>query len=694
MSFINNPIHFGGTATNQINASLLLESDFDAEILNSNDAFLDVSLILQADWVSSARNTAAEAILDALIIFESDWSAERPNVLDAQLLLESDFAAIAVAGTSAPPPILSEIGVNAFTNQRLRTRFKINGVEVPIKSFEFSKPKGATGSSLNVVLAKADLALLPNNAAFSFEIGKFISGVWQYFSLLSNGVLDSRSYNVAFLNDTLSFSTVSPLADKLELCPRKNIICYDSAQVSLDLDESEPLFDSLGNEIESELRAVSGLSLYQLMDIAFVEGCGFASFQTNIPDFVVSRADFSFTSSYLDAVKGILGVFEPVLFAVGEVLWLLDKTQAIPSGFEPNELTASKMLTYGAAQGSQPLIDGFLVTYTDSESSANFSTNRLVQKTLATGSFGSPDFTETEITQTFRDWKHTDNPFLVVKSDLATEIEETYVNSALVGRTTENHFFDGQGKRTETRKTIESLVPDLISGMPSFLIVREEITEFFYKNDRFSPNRFVLDKTVLRVSGKIAKDSANQYFTEDFRQDFLEAHKAGNLAAGMSVETGAIKTVIEQFEQLGNGQTSSRTTTIDHLRHSVTNSFSDVKAGELGVNSISKPRQVVVWREGYNTSSTKGARIQSFAVGEVPLRFALPLAERRLKRQLLRPQEASITVNGFEENLERGIYFAVKGRNNSALGNFMTEGLTVRQSESQPIETVIEASEI
>lgn len=594
-----------------------------------------------------------------------------------------------------PEPILTEIPATAFQNQNLRARFFVHNTELPIKSFEFSKPKGTVGSSLNVTLAKADLAQIPADAIFRFQIGKFISGNWQYFTLIENAVLDSRSYALAFLNDTLSFSSIAPLADKLELCPRSNLICYDSNSVELSLDNTQPIYDILGNQIATTLRSFNQLSLYALLEIAFVEGCGFADFETNIPNFLVSRADFSFTSSYLEAIGSIIGIFEPVIFEVDNVIWILDKTQAIPEGFEPNTLTASRMTTYGANKASQPLIDGFLMQYTDSEFSANTSVNRLVQFTNSTGNFGDDNYTETEITQTFKDWKHTSNPNIVVKSDLISEKHETFVGSELVGRTIETNFYDGQGKRVESRKTIEALVPSLPTGAPSLQTVREEITEFFYKNDRFNSNRFVLDKSILRISGLIAIDSENQYFDADFKQDFVEANKAGNLTAEMTSETGNIKTVIETLENLGNGQVQTKIQTIDHLRNSITNSFSDVKSGDNSINSISKPRSVVVWRNGINLSSTKGARIQSFAVGELPLFFAIPLAKRRLARQLEKPQDASIEILGFDENLERGVYFRAVGRNNAVLGDFLTEGYSIRQSDfSSPIVTVIEASEI
>jgi hypothetical protein len=593
-----------------------------------------------------------------------------------------------------PEPILSEIAADAFLNQRLRARFYVHNTEIPIKSFEFSKPRGTVGSSLNVTLAKADLAQIPADAIFRFQIGKFVSGSWQYFTLLENGILDSRGYNLAFLNDTLSFSTVAPLADKLELSPRKNIICYDSNSIQISLDNTQPIFDVLGNQIVTELRSFNQLTLYSLLEIAFVEGCGFDSFETNLPNFLVSRADFSFTSSYLEAVSSLIGVFEPVLFAVGNVLWILDKTQAIPEGFEPNSLTASKMITFGANKPVFAVIDGYLVSYTDSEFSANYSENRLVQFTNETGNFGDANYTQTEVTQTFKDWKHTSNPNIVVKSDLISERHETFAASELVGRTFEIHFYDGQGKRVESLKTIEARVPTLPTGAPALTLVREEITEFFYKNDRENPNRFVLDKSILRVSGMIAVDSENPYFDADFRQDFIEANKAGNLTTEMTSEMGNIKTVIETLETLGNGQVQTKIQTIDHLRNSVTNSFSDVKSGDNSINSISKPRQMVVWRSGINLNESKGARIQSFAVGELPLYFAVPLAERRLARQLNKPNEASIEVSGFDENLERGVYFAVTGRNGAALGNFLTEGFLIRQTSGEPIVTVIEGSEI
>ncbi|HEY0049952.1 MAG TPA: hypothetical protein VGB68_11730, partial [Pyrinomonadaceae bacterium] len=111
---------------------------------------------------------------------------------------------------SEPPPILNEISPTAFQNQKLKARLLVNGVETKYKSFNYSKPRGASGASLTIEMARADLSLLPEGASFTFQIGKKVSGVYEWTSLVENAVLDARSYAIAYLNDRLSFSTVAP----------------------------------------------------------------------------------------------------------------------------------------------------------------------------------------------------------------------------------------------------------------------------------------------------------------------------------------------------------------------------------------------------------------------------------------------------------------------------------------------------
>ncbi|HEX8248961.1 MAG TPA: hypothetical protein VF599_12360 [Pyrinomonadaceae bacterium] len=602
-----------------------------------------------------------------------------------------------------PEPILNEISPTAFQNQKLKARLLVNGVETKYKSFNYQKPRGASGASLSVEMARADLSLLPEGASFTFQIGKKVAGVYEWHPLIENAALDSRSYALAYLNDRLSFSTVAPLDDKLSLCPRSNCVYYgggsseiDSAQASRP-ELEEPLYDNLGNQIKTKFVYKSVLSLYFLFNEAFVKGCGFDSFETNIPNFEVSRCELSITSSYLDSVAPLIGVFEPVFFAVGNVLWILDKTAAIPDDFTPNAISPARFTSFQSSQPSRAPLDGYVLEFVQSSSEANYYTTRIEQlPTEETGQFGDDNFTQTDTTRTYKEWRHTDNPDVILKSALISEVRETRDGVTLIGRDTETHTFDAAGKRKSSRRVIEALVPDLANaGNPSLLTVRDEVQQIYYKTDSRNIRRLLQDRQVTQTRGLIATDAENPYFGADFKQDFLEAHKAGNLNVDMTSSFGAIKTVTESLLTLGGGQVQIKVNTVDHVRGTTVNSISEIKTGDVGLNaSVPKQRKLVVWREGVDLTAKRGARLAAFNAGDLPFRFALPLVERKLARETDQPDNASIEILGFDESCERGVFFAVEGRGGADLGIYLTEGLNVSGAYGAPITTTIDAGQI
>jgi hypothetical protein len=203
------------------------------------------------------------------------------------------------------------------------------------------------------------------------------------------------------------------------------------------------------------------------------------------------------------------------------------------------------------------------------------------------------------------------------------------------------------------------------------------------------------DRQVTQTRGLIATDAENPYFGADFKQDFLEAHKAGNLNVDMTSSFGAIKTVTESLLTLGGGQVQIKVNTVDHVRGTTVNSISEIKTGDVGLNaSVPKQRKLVVWREGVDLTAKRGARLAAFNAGDLPFRFALPLVERKLARETDQPDNASIEILGFDESCERGVFFAVEGRGGADLGIYLTEGLNVSGAYGAPITTTIDAGQI
>jgi hypothetical protein len=149
------------------------------------------------------------------------------------------------------------------------------------------------------------------------------------------------------------------------------------------------------------------------------------------------------------------------------------------------------------------------------------------------------------------------------------------------------------------------------------------------------------------------------------------------LKDGMTSEHGAIKTVIETYVQLGNGQMQVITESIDFVRE-ISNTSNDVRIANPSVNSISgKLKELIIWKDGQSFTARDGNPLEPFAVGELPLYFAFPLAVRTLDRREAKKEQGTLELSGYDSSIERGTYFGVLDRTGDLIGNFIVEGFSV-----------------
>ena len=622
--------------------------------------------------------------------------------VDLRVKVTGGFAPQIRLALSNPPPILNEIAADAFQTQNFRFRLvKNNSIEIPISGFTISGAKGFIGKTVNFELAGKNPALIDKSANYTFQYARLArpkdEPLWK--SLFSNAKIESGNLSFSWLNDSLSFGALEPLADKLNLFPAQTKIFYDPSKTSVDLTSLEKLYDADGIEIPVTTTAKSGLSLYSLFDY-LKQKLGFSGVETNIPNYPLTRADFSESQSYMGAIAPFVGVFEPVFFTVGNVLWILDKTAAIPEDFDPRAVTAHNFLNWQESFGGQ-ILDGLTLEYIDSNS-ANYYVDRIVQTTDEAGTFGNANFTRTDSARTFRDHKHTDNPNIVLRTQLIKEVVKTYNNLLEeCGREVRTNTYDAQGKPTNSHIEYHSFVPDLQNnGVRLLQLVKQIDQSIFYTADPRNPRRQFQSKVIEQTSGLLCVDSENQYFEADFKQSYLEADKTGNLTISMTSEFGLIETVIDTLTPLGNNQFIVRRSRTNHLRDgAVTPAESDVKTGDASLKAIGgKQKQLRIWAEGVTQGTRRGKPIEPFNVGELPLKFAKPLAERRLAARNARKARGTISIPGFDESIERGVFFRVLDPAGASRGTFLAEGYTVTGSNlgtaNQRTVTNIEVSEI
>lgn len=568
--------------------------------------------------------------------------------------------------------------VSAGTNiQILGARLKMDGVEKPIKSFRFSAPSGAAGVRLDAQFSRPTPSDVPVGSGSTFTFDIYFGGAW---ATILTGIFGSRSHAIEFSGDTLSISTIDNASDKLAKAPKFPQVFYDPAKNgTLTEEKSDILRDTFGNEYPTTFTSSAGLDLYGLLQWAFVTVCGFTAYRTNLPNFPILRADFPMGRPVRETIAGLTGMFEPLFFEVNGEIWIVDATLALPAGLVPRTCPASRFRSFSAETGPDAgNLDGLVVTYTES-GDGDFYTQRFETEETAVAKSGYAA-TTTTVEREFWEYRNSSDPQTILRSLLKSETRTTEnVLGTTIGRETLHFDVDSRGRVTGHTKKIEGLIPTLVvdSDELQFGLVSEELQQLRYTTNSAGQTWLSKRETVAR--GLVATDTDNLYLEQFFKQDFIEAHRAGNLRVGMTVTTQATRSVIESFRLLANGQTSVNTTTIDHLRGTLTASRTENESGESEISGRQKTRRLIVWREGYDlySSDLSQRQLKDLNIGELPIAHGKSLAQRKLLRTNAGKGTAEVSLFGYDAGLRRGSTMRITDRSGASLGDFLTLGFEI-----------------
>lgn len=564
---------------------------------------------------------------------------------------------------------------------QISARISADGVNYPITDANYSEPRTAAGVTLEVALQKpSDRDAVAAAESFKFEI--YENGAWT--TVFDSGRRSGGGFSFAWGEnapaDVLSLSTIGPIADRLNASPAYGLTVYDTARETLDATQFPIIYDTDGRPYPRQLIPFAGLDRYALLDYILVNLAGFTAIKTDLPNDPIRRADFELSGSYLEGIAPHIGAYDPILFVIGDTVWILDGTKEIPEGWvEPVTITADQ---YESAtfEDVQLNADGYDVTFSDDENAFDYTLdNEIVDDPEDIGSFGDPGYQEITRSRTFRDFYKLSNPFVPVRTEKVKEVEETraMVNGdfLLINKAVEEINFDGFGKLQTINKNVTGRVRDLGDGFPvsGEITLRTERAVFDYSPDIHNPRRQVLAKVTKNIKGLIVTDSENEHLGEPFRQAYTDGFRAGNLDTGQAISFGAIQTVVDTFEQSPKGQTEARTRTTDFLTNpaSVINSTTDARAGDGSVNARSgSANHIYVFKESGWTRTT--GRLPVLSVGEMPVASAIALARRKLKHSYTRT--GSVRLKGPKLAYARGFVGAIEDRDGSNLGNYIVEG--------------------
>lgn len=669
-----------GEIRNHLHATLISTASLTATLTGLINA--DAQLIGGAEFEGTIFNVVeANKLGAAALSGSSSFIAAGQRKKSATAILsggaELRFEPSNIQAEIAEIPVFYQIipAVNSQANiQIVGARLMAKGEEVPIRSFRFSTSTETLGKTLSIELSRPFPTESPVGTELSFDI--FAGGTW--INLLS-GIFGSRQFSVEFAANRLNISTVDSLTDQLTKAPSRPTVIYNPALTEIPRENpADVLRDTLGNKFPMIFVSMPNLKLYDLFDYVFKTVAGFQTWKTNIPNFTVISGEFPIGRPAIDAVKSLIGFLEPVIYERNGTIFIWEVTSPLPTGFPARLLTASRFRSFESATGTDAgNLDGLILTFT--ETLGDFHTQRFEteEQTTEDQRFGIATIT---ITREFRDYKNIDDPLTVVRSILKSETKTTKdAASQTIGEETTEYNINSRGIVVGHEKTISSMVPAGIEtgDQLTFAKVSETRQDIEFSTD--SSGRQFMSGRTTRERSLVAFDDENQYLGQTFRQDFLEAHQAGNLRTGMQVSELPTKTTYESFQRLVNGQTTVTTTVIDHLRGGLTRSRTEAENGEVAINQRRKQRQLIIWRDGFvpNGIDLSQRRLRELNGGEMPLALLRKYAQRRLARDFSGKGTASAELFGFDPTIALGSTFTLSDQFDNGLGNFVTVGFEV-----------------
>ena len=593
----------------------------------------------------------------------------------------------------------------AVSAQQSVFRFKADETELGISAFTLDNPISSTGQKLDVTLTdpasreiiKAAESFTLEHGATNLQTGEII---WQ--DLFAGNILSGTNLSIGFGDrgaaDQLSISTLAPLTTKLGKAPESNVTFYDPYRIQID-EESELVPDTAGNTIPDEFVKVGFLSLHKLFELIFVDRCGFSGFKTNLPDERVRVCTIRDSETYFQGLAPHIGIFDPLTFEKDGEIWILDATMSHPDGFpEPRELLISNYKQLSITETFEN-IDGFIVAYSETDAGlSNYFVIRTETDTEESGKLFDETYSKTKTVRTYKDFKNNPDSQKITSSQLWKE-EKTITDTFgwTLAKTSLVREFDGFGREKSTTKTVWNKVPDVPLSTDLVLKeVKKEIYEVTYSPHPFERGKQYISKTVRSISGLIAIDANNQYLEKDFEQDFIEAHRAGNIQPDFETKNGAIRKIIQIMTPQPDGTVSTEVITEDLIRKITTRSDSESKSGDIGLSSqTSKTRRIRVFPSDDYVRT--GKPLRELFVAELSLDEAVALARRKLSKSELGDAAASVDKAGVDLSIGRGTIMTLKGRSGTNYGKTLFEGWrlsgtalgTINQKTSTQVQGVI-----
>lgn len=570
----------------------------------------------------------------------------------------------------------------AKTVRRFSVRLLVDGSPVPMKRATLNAPPDTLGTELSVDLARPDANQIPLDASVDFQLGIWTGSAFVFENLLSGGKLSGRSKRVVNNNnlpvDTVTVSFVDVIGDRWNLAPSQQTIYYDPDKVDApDVSSSGGstyyLRRADGSPVETVATAKPGLDFFEVLRLAYVEGCGFSEVKTNIENFPVESVSFTLAGGYDAGVRPLLSPFSPVVFSVSNVLWIVDADAPVPAGLSLKALTVSRLVEITSTLPNREPVDGLLARIKVEAAAGEYFTERLETETTETGTFGSEGFTTTTTERRVREYRTLDAPDVIRREEVASLKTTTEdFQFKVIARETQTDSFDGLNRKTGHRRSVEQLLPDPENdGELSLMEASRETQTIFYGAHPLKPNLDTILKVETEIEGQILVDTDNQYLGKDFKSPLSEAHRSGNVeTSGQHLEFGKLKTIFEVLRVRGQA-VEVETRVINHLSNAPDRANVTTRPGAAELDRKSQATQTILLTlEGV----TQRRRVAEFDGTGLPSATALVLARRMLQKLYSPPLDFAGLLAYPDRSLRRGSLLAISERAGSPLGSYIATG--------------------
>lgn len=572
--------------------------------------------------------------------------------------------------------------------RRYQGRLKVNGVAIPIIRAQLSAPADKLGTELSVVLADPNINLVTIDSLIDFDLGVWVPGTpgaWQWINLLTSGRLSQRA--ARYLNeeglprDAVELSIVDIIGDRWNRAPRQQVFLYDSQIIDAPTQEaiiSERIFNTTGGIYEPIFSAVPGMTLLDVLNYAYITGCGFAHIITNIENFPVEQVSFTVTGGYDAGVRNLLEMFSPVVFTSNNDLWIIDPDQPLPSGISAVDFVAAFSASIDDTLPAHEPVNGLLVRLNDTQAGAEYFTERLETSTVSNGLFGSAGYTEVDTERRIREYRTFGNPTAIIREEVVYVKTRTLDgNFHLIAQETRTDHFDNLNRQVGYTSVNEMRLPNINDPALGFTLqqVSHEEQLIVYTPDPLHPLQDVQSRIETHSDGLILVDSNTQYLGSSYKIPFLDAHKSGYITGvGQSTEFGPIRTTIEQLTYNG-GQVKYETRVTNHISNVPDRVTVKTLPGSALVNRRNSGQAKYVLLTVPGTDATS-RRVAEFDGSQLPYATALAIAQRRLNNLNNPPKEIGVNMSYVNPSLRRGAVIHVQGRS-GYLGNYILKGYTI-----------------